>query len=73
MLERSNGEEKLAITARSLADDTGLHRVTVQRSIDELRRQGIVTRDGQAIIFHWDVLALVHRPKVPQTQDDNRG
>jgi hypothetical protein len=46
------------LTARGLADRLGLHRVTVQNTIGQLRHRGILRRHPEGHDIAWDILAL---------------
>ena len=70
IVERSEGEEQVSLTAQSLADDTGLHRVTVQRTLTSLQQQDIITRDNALRSINWPALAAFHRPPVATSAKD---
>ena len=61
VFERSDGRESVSVTAGSLAEDTGLHRVTVQRTLSDLQSKKILLRNGQEMSVRWDILAMHSR------------
>ncbi|HTU18976.1 MAG TPA: hypothetical protein VMG10_13025 [Gemmataceae bacterium] len=51
-------------TAREIASRCGCHRVTAQRSLTALERQGLLRRRGDDWLLVWDVLAMLSIPSL---------
>jgi DNA-binding IclR family transcriptional regulator len=51
------GEGTLRMSISGLADALGIHRVTCQRLVSDLRERGIVSRSAAGLTIAWDVLA----------------